>query len=555
MSPPAKPTLLFALIGLVAVILYAVLVTPTLGDVGGDSAQYLSLAESLSNGTGYRDLHLPTAPRHAHYPPGFALLLAPIAALFGPQAFFEAKLLVVVCAALSLVFAASLLHKKHGLAISLLAIAVAGFSLSFVLQAMRIHSEMPFAALMFASLFAHERGTSRSRWVAVGLAAAAFSVRVLGVALVLALAVSEFRRDRWRAWPRLAMLAIAPLAFFLWTRAAGEQGTWSYLAEAQAASSGRWLAHGFEGLAFYLQQLGSICVAPSAAWPWLQWSLSALVVLGFARAVHMALGRSFYRLLHRKSSEAPEATAGGARVSASSSRGVPELVFAATLFLAAMAPMRSVRYLVPLAPLIAFYFVDAILLLTRVTVHFACKSTARPTRIDTAKIAAFASAIALLANVWTVAQFAQRRFSERLIDAPLAMRSKLPAVHAHHWELSWFEADNERGRAIVRAQADWLHLLAALRSELVALPKDAVLAADKPRLVSYLVGRPCVPLSAPGPEALATLRGRGVTHAIDNGLFARSRKACRSLKSAGATRSFAVRSAELLELGPPASPK
>ena len=557
MSLPAtvRPQLLFALIGLVALVLYGVFVTPTLGDVGGDSAQYLALAESLVNGTGYRDVHLPAAPAHAHYPPGFPILLMPIAASFGPQAYLPAKALVAFAAALTLLLAASLLHKKHGTAISLLAIAVAGCNLGFVLQALRIQSEMPFAALVFGSLLAHERGTARSRWLAVTLAAAAFSVRVLGVALIVALAFSEIRRDRLRSWPRLLVLALAPIAFAVWTQSVGDQGTWSYLAEAQAASGGQWIAHALEGFAFYLKELGSICVAPASAWPWLQWSLSALVLLGFARAVHMALGRSLYRALHRSKIEPPSESPESDRVLASSSRGVPELFFAATLVLAAIAPMRTVRYLVPLAPLIAFYFVDALFLIARTGLHFVARRKPVELRFEPNKIAIFVTALALIANVWMLAQFAQRRFDEREIDAPLALRNRLDPIASQHWEWAWFLGDDAKGQALVRAHADWLHLIAAIRHDVVELPASALLAADKPRFVSYLSGRPCVALPAPGPSALAELHSRGVTHVIDNGVFARSLRQCRPLRAAGASRVLAVRKAELLALQKNASPK
>ncbi len=50
---------------------------------GGDNAVYIILAESIANGKGYRNVHLPEESPHTQYPPGFPLLLALPILIFG----------------------------------------------------------------------------------------------------------------------------------------------------------------------------------------------------------------------------------------------------------------------------------------------------------------------------------------------------------------------------------------------------------------------------------------------------------------------------------------
>ncbi|UCG43830.1 MAG: hypothetical protein JSU73_04220, partial [candidate division WOR-3 bacterium] len=77
---------------------------------GGDNAVYLVLAQSLARGTGYTDVHLPVPTSHTQYPPGFPALLAPLVLAFGGVNVLAAKLLVLVCGVIALVFAYRLLN-------------------------------------------------------------------------------------------------------------------------------------------------------------------------------------------------------------------------------------------------------------------------------------------------------------------------------------------------------------------------------------------------------------------------------------------------------------
>ena len=50
-----------------------------------DGAGYATLARSLAEGTGYRDITHPDSPPHVHFPPGYPLALAAIFRTFGPS--------------------------------------------------------------------------------------------------------------------------------------------------------------------------------------------------------------------------------------------------------------------------------------------------------------------------------------------------------------------------------------------------------------------------------------------------------------------------------------
>ena len=51
-----------------------------------DGAGYAVLARSLAAGTGYRAIDHPDRPRHAHFPPGYPVMLALVWSLTGPSA-------------------------------------------------------------------------------------------------------------------------------------------------------------------------------------------------------------------------------------------------------------------------------------------------------------------------------------------------------------------------------------------------------------------------------------------------------------------------------------
>jgi len=79
----------------VHVVLGALLYDPTLF-TGGDNAGYMILGDALRSFRGYLDLHLPGAPLHTKYPPGYPAALAVVGLMGGLQAY---KLFSLACTA------------------------------------------------------------------------------------------------------------------------------------------------------------------------------------------------------------------------------------------------------------------------------------------------------------------------------------------------------------------------------------------------------------------------------------------------------------------------
>jgi len=64
--------------------------------IGGDNAVYINLAQSLTQGKGYRNLNQPGEPGHTQYPPAFPTLLGLLMLGFGKN-FIVLKLFIMLC--------------------------------------------------------------------------------------------------------------------------------------------------------------------------------------------------------------------------------------------------------------------------------------------------------------------------------------------------------------------------------------------------------------------------------------------------------------------------
>jgi 4-amino-4-deoxy-L-arabinose transferase-like glycosyltransferase len=108
---------------LLIVGIYLSFINPDLGDLAGDSAQYIFLAISLSQGRGYSSINYPGQPPHTKYPFVFPILLVPIIYFFG-QNLTLMHLLIVLFAVLGLVltffYLGNILNRKWACLLSLL---------------------------------------------------------------------------------------------------------------------------------------------------------------------------------------------------------------------------------------------------------------------------------------------------------------------------------------------------------------------------------------------------------------------------------------------------
>lgn len=122
-------------------------------DIGGDSAQYIILAESISQGKGYRMVNYPQEPFSTHYPPVFPLFLSPIIYFFGRN-FYLMHLLVASFGYTGLFFIYKIFKEYSDSKFSFFLILF--FSLNWVFliySAQYILSDVPYLFFSFFSLF------------------------------------------------------------------------------------------------------------------------------------------------------------------------------------------------------------------------------------------------------------------------------------------------------------------------------------------------------------------------------------------------------------------
>ena len=219
--------------GVAAVLLLHLLLAYLLFDpkpfIGGDNAAYMTLAESLRTGQGYRDLYLPSAPRHAQYPPLYPAILALVGGMGGGLIVFKVLSGLLTAGSVLILFllARSRLRDSAALAVTV------PFALSPLLlyYSHWVLSEAAFVTLTLLALFAAERSDEeesvRERlWfgVSVGGAVLAYLTRAAGLPLILALlVVVAWRRQPIRLGALAAAVAPVLVGWWVWGRAVGSE--------------------------------------------------------------------------------------------------------------------------------------------------------------------------------------------------------------------------------------------------------------------------------------------------------------------------------------------
>ena len=138
----------------VCTIVYGFTLNHELGGFGGDNAQYIFLAQSISEGKGYRSINMPGEPVNGQYPPVYPLLLAPIIYLFG-KTFFLMHLEIIVFSLLSLFILKLILDNifQTSRILIILILFFWGTSSYFILFQLRILSEIPYLFFSFCAIY------------------------------------------------------------------------------------------------------------------------------------------------------------------------------------------------------------------------------------------------------------------------------------------------------------------------------------------------------------------------------------------------------------------
>ncbi|MBT3345554.1 MAG: hypothetical protein HN712_06775 [Gemmatimonadetes bacterium] len=191
--------------------------------LSGDNAEFVILARSLASGQGMTLINLPAPETATKFPPGFPLLLAPVAALSGSsgvdaglRGVFAMKCLVMLIfagsAAALYLYARDLTGETKAVAVSLLAVT-GPFTVSYACQVM---SEIPYLMWSLLALGLVERGLRRPGWrqnyylwAGVGAMILSCYTRSIGVALVGAATICLLAR---RDWSRALFISVTFLA-------------------------------------------------------------------------------------------------------------------------------------------------------------------------------------------------------------------------------------------------------------------------------------------------------------------------------------------------------
>lgn len=165
-------------------------------DLGGDSAQYIILAESLSQGKGLRMANYPQEPLSFYYPPIFSLLLTPIVFFWGRN-FYLIHLLIALLGYTSLFFLYRLFKKYTDKGVALLVIWLLMLNWNFIDYCIWfILSDIPYLfftsfTLLWMSRYLEKPSLLNKEgfWVIFGLILSYFT-RYIGLTLFLGIMAS-----------------------------------------------------------------------------------------------------------------------------------------------------------------------------------------------------------------------------------------------------------------------------------------------------------------------------------------------------------------------------
>lgn len=192
-------------------------------DLGGDSAQYIILAEGISQGKWLKAINLPGEPFYFYYPPIFPLLLFPIIYFFGRN-FLSMYLLVALTGSLSLIFIFKILgeyiSKNKAFFITFI------FATNYIFiyySASEILSDVPYLfmsslSLFFAARFAKQGSVlNRAGILTVLLVALSYFTRYSAVTLALGLSLSLLLSGQRLRVKKAGFIFLGFFAFFfLW---------------------------------------------------------------------------------------------------------------------------------------------------------------------------------------------------------------------------------------------------------------------------------------------------------------------------------------------------
>ncbi len=165
---------------------------------GGDNAVYITLAQSIISGRGYKNIHLPDEPAHTQYPFGFPLILS--LPFFISKNIILLKLIIVLLGLGAFFFFNRIieyLFEKEKIFIIPFYISVP----IFIVYNHWILSEIPFLFFSLAAIFfilKAEREKKNLYLFASVFAVYAFFIRTAGISLIIGIIIYLLIKKRYR---------------------------------------------------------------------------------------------------------------------------------------------------------------------------------------------------------------------------------------------------------------------------------------------------------------------------------------------------------------------
>lgn len=230
-----------------------------------DDAHYVVLAESLAGGNGFRLLNFPDAPREWAFPPGWPLLLVPIAKLF-PSNYQVYKLLSFVFWLASLVLMYKLFAGRIRSPNLEFLIALVALNSSLIGISVSVMSEMAYLFFSLLALVVVERWNHdqenrkhKSRMLIVVVAVLAVVVQLIrtaGFSLILALMAYLLLSRRYSQAGIVAVIFIIGILpqYGLYSQNGGSLISQGYQLQVFSGSITERIGHVWANLRIYLNE-------------------------------------------------------------------------------------------------------------------------------------------------------------------------------------------------------------------------------------------------------------------------------------------------------------
>ncbi len=153
---------------------------------GGDDLHYLLLAKSIVHRHRYLDIYLPTEPPNTQYPPGWPLLLSPLALVFNDP-YFPAKVLTLLISILTVFIGFKFFGKFKDRWLGLFAFGLVFIPVSYWQYSSASLSDIPFlfVVLLYFLVVDNKGKGGPVKLLPLFLPIIAFYIRTVGISLYL----------------------------------------------------------------------------------------------------------------------------------------------------------------------------------------------------------------------------------------------------------------------------------------------------------------------------------------------------------------------------------